>query len=249
MCCTGLKCHKTQTWRCVTAEKDTCAGEGTLARECGSVMHNGAGKCCEGLKCDYESHYCVDEDYKKVVVEKDEEDDGRCAVEGERSLDCGSSYPHASQSCCEGLVCHDKHTWKCVKEENKSCAGADTISHQCNPGTKYPLAPKECCEGLECIGDQCVEPSFGECAAKGQPAKNCGANSPKAATMCCAGLKCHATQNWRCVEADKYTCAGEGTLARECGSLMHNGAGKCCEGLKCDMETHYCVDEDYQKVA
>merc|ERR1712051_944327 len=67
MCCKGFVCHKTQFWRCVAEDKAICAGEGTLAKECGSEMHNGAGFCCEGFKCDMESHYCVDKDYTKVM--------------------------------------------------------------------------------------------------------------------------------------------------------------------------------------
>merc|ERR1711862_1035005 len=44
-----------------------------------------------------------------------------CAVDGEKSLDCGSK--EGKQSCCEGLVCHDVQYWRCVTPEENVCAG------------------------------------------------------------------------------------------------------------------------------
>merc|ERR1711862_257154 len=69
-----------------------------------------------------------------------------CAIDGEKSLDCGSK--EGKQSCCEGLVCHDVQYWRCVSEENKNCSGPDTLAKDC--GSKWKYAAKSCCDGLVC---------------------------------------------------------------------------------------------------
>merc|ERR1711862_581174 len=74
----------------------------------------------------------------------------KCAGEGKKSTNCGAKY--GREYCCKGLVCHFQK-WKCVKEENKSCAGKGMISQEC--GSKWRLASKYCCEGLQCSDGFC----------------------------------------------------------------------------------------------
>merc|ERR1711862_382173 len=50
-CCSGLVCHKVQTWKCVKEENQYCAGHLTTSRECGGWKKS-ASKCCHGLVCD-----------------------------------------------------------------------------------------------------------------------------------------------------------------------------------------------------
>merc|ERR1712157_674114 len=49
-CCSGLVCHKVQTWKCVKEENKYCAGNGAASRECGGWKKS-ASKCCPGLVC------------------------------------------------------------------------------------------------------------------------------------------------------------------------------------------------------
>jgi len=77
-----------------------------------------------------------------------------CAIENEKSLDCGSK--EGKKSCCTGLVCHEIFTWLCVKEEDKKCAGPKRFSKSCK--SDWMDAPAECCEGLVCGDDtKCYE--------------------------------------------------------------------------------------------
>merc|ERR1711862_334341 len=56
-CCSGLVCHKVQTWKCVKEENQYCAGHGTASRECGGWKKS-ASKCCPGLVC--EGKKCIE---------------------------------------------------------------------------------------------------------------------------------------------------------------------------------------------
>merc|ERR1711862_736245 len=84
----------------------------------------GAAECCECLVC--AGKYCAE-------VPKDEGE--VCAVDGEKSLHCGSKK--GKEFCCEGLVCHGDQYWRCVTEENKSCSGPDTLAKDCGSKWKY----------------------------------------------------------------------------------------------------------------
>jgi len=50
-CCPGLVCNRHQDWRCVKPENVICAGEKTIAIECGAMWNKAAPKCCANLKC------------------------------------------------------------------------------------------------------------------------------------------------------------------------------------------------------
>merc|ERR1711862_783827 len=50
-CCSGLVCHKVQTYKCVKEENKYCAWDGAASRECGGWKKS-ASKCCPGLVCD-----------------------------------------------------------------------------------------------------------------------------------------------------------------------------------------------------
>merc|ERR1711982_35057 len=79
-----------------------------------------------------------------------------CAVDGEKSLDCGSKL--GKQSCCEGLVCHEDQYWRCVKPEYTTCSGPNTLAQEC--GSEWEDASEKCCEGLVCGDDKyCVKPA------------------------------------------------------------------------------------------
>jgi len=89
--------------------------------------------------------------------------ESNCAVDGGISYGCGASRknPFGKDNCCPGLVCHGRYSWRCVKEENKFCAGPTTFSKQC--GSRWRLAVAHCCDGLVC-GDKeyerrCVKPT------------------------------------------------------------------------------------------
>jgi len=69
-----------------------------------------------------------------------------CANEYEKALTCGSKKGTSSQ-CCHGLTCH-LHAPKCVKEENKSCAGINMVAKEC--GSTNNVASSTCCSGLIC---------------------------------------------------------------------------------------------------
>merc|ERR1711862_445891 len=122
-----------------------------------------------------------------------------CAIDGEKSLDCGSK--EGKQSCCEGLVCHDVQYWRCVEPEENVCAGPGTLAQKC--GSKWDDAAAECCDGLVCAGKYCIDPNPGPnpgdniCAKDGEKSLFCG--SKKGKDICCEGLVCHEEQYWRCV--------------------------------------------------
>merc|ERR1740129_108192 len=58
-CCSGLVCHKVQTWKCVKEENMWCGGRGTVAKECGSNRRKAEASCCSGLVCDYSTKKCI----------------------------------------------------------------------------------------------------------------------------------------------------------------------------------------------
>jgi len=228
-CCEGLVCHDVQYWRCVTEDKNICAGPGTLAKKCGSDWIDAATECCDGLECD--GKFCIDPTIKEDEAELE------CAADGEKSRGCGSNK--GKQSCCEGLVCHEVQKWRCVKEENKFCSGEGTLSKQC--GSNWRGAAKSCCPGLECDGKFCRLPEDeGDpvCAVDGEKSLDCGSKEGK--QSCCEGLVCHESQYWRCVKEEKKTCSGPNTLSKKCGSGWKDAEDECCEGLICSG--NYCVD-------
>jgi len=154
-----------------------------------------------------------------------------CAIDGEKSLDCGSKT--GKQSCCEGLVCHDVQYWRCVAPGTSVCAGPGTLAQKC--GSKWDDAAAECCEGLVCAGKYCAEVPKDEgevCAVDGEKSLHCG--SKKGKEFCCEGLVCHEDQYWRCVTEENKNCAGPDTLAKDCGSDWKFAAKSCCDGLTCD---------------
>jgi len=241
-CCPGLVCHEVQTWRCVIEENKFCGGPNTLAQTCGSDWEYAAKDCCDGLVCD--GRFCV----------TPPEDTEPCAVDGEKSLDCGAQK--GLQSCCRGLICHETQFWRCVSEEKKSCSGPNTLSKQC--GSEWEDAEDECCDGLICSDSFCVQPEEAgvqgsepptvpptkaptvpstkvptvPCDGENMVSGGCGAN--QGTDRCCAGLVCHDTQVWRCVKEENRNCAGEGTLAETCGARRRFGAApKCCDGHAC----------------
>merc|ERR1711862_1036365 len=149
-CCEGLVCHEDQHWRCVKDENKFCSGPGTLARDCGSDWNFASKSCCPGLECD--GKYCVAPEESAPEDEPEVE----CAVDGEKSLFCGSKkgklklmnkilgkLMKTQDSCCEGLVCHEDQYWKCVKDENKFCSGPGTLARDC--GSDWTFASKSCC--------------------------------------------------------------------------------------------------------
>merc|ERR1711902_98357 len=88
--------------------------------------------------------------------------ESNCAADGGISYGCGASRknPLGKDNCCPGLVCHGIYFWRCVKEENKFCAGPTTFAKQC--GSRWRHAVAHCCDGLVC-GDKgykrrCVKP-------------------------------------------------------------------------------------------
>jgi len=163
-----------------------------------------------------------------------------CAIDGEKSLDCGSK--EGKQSCCEGLVCHDVQYWRCVTPEENVCAGPGTLAQKC--GSKWDDAAAECCDGLVCAGkyctDQLTEPDP-VCAVDGEKSLECG--SKKGKDICCEGLVCHEDQYWRCVTEEHKNCSGPDTLAKDCGSKWKYAAKSCCDGLVCDPAGKFCRDE------
>jgi len=226
-CCPDLVCHEVQKWRCVTEENKFCAGAGTLAQACGSKWNEAAKECCDGLTCD--GKFCVNT-----------ADAGECAVENEKSLGCGAKK--GLQSCCTGLVCHEIQTWRCVTEENKFCAGPNTLAQTC--GSDWEYAAKDCCDGLACDGKFCVqEQDAGVCAVDGEKSLDCGAK--KGLRSCCPGLVCHETQFWRCVTEEKKSCSGPDTLSKQCGSEWNYAEDECCDGLICsDADDGFCVSPE-----
>lgn len=76
-----------------------------------------------------------------------------CAVAQEKSRACGARS--GKLSCCGDLVCHKKQWWRCVKEENKLCAGPGTLARVC--GAKWKKAAHSCCPGLVCKNKHCVK--------------------------------------------------------------------------------------------
>jgi len=77
-----------------------------------------------------------------------------CAKEGEASLDCGAKK--GESKCCNGLVCHELQSWRCVEDEHKFCAGPGTLSKQC--GVTWNKAAQDCCDDLICKDGTCVTP-------------------------------------------------------------------------------------------
>merc|ERR1711982_64418 len=72
-----------------------------------------------------------------------------CAVDGEKSLDCGAKL--GKQSCCEGLVCHEDQYWRGVQPDKTTCSGPNTLPQEC--GSDWEDASEKCCEGLVCGDD------------------------------------------------------------------------------------------------
>jgi len=66
-CCPGLVCNRHQHWRCVKPENLICAGEKTIAIECGAMWNKAAPKCCANLKC--VDRYCMPESVIDQVFE------------------------------------------------------------------------------------------------------------------------------------------------------------------------------------
>merc|ERR1712051_513516 len=88
-------------------------------------------------------------DCESLIVED------KCAKENKRSKKCVAKRgkdvrrgKHLKDECCDGLVCHEYQWWKCIKEENKSCAGPNTLVGEC--GSDWGKATPECCPGLVC---------------------------------------------------------------------------------------------------
>jgi len=80
----------------------------------------------------------------------------KCAKENEKAVDCSSKK--GKFVCCDGLVCHKKLKWLCVKKENQKCAPKGYRAKHCG-AAHNPVASIACCEGLECggkDGKQCV---------------------------------------------------------------------------------------------
>merc|ERR1711862_1094019 len=163
-----------------------------------------------------------------------------CAIDGEKSLDCGSK--EGKQSCCEGLVCHNVQYWRCVTPEENVCAGPGTLAQKC--GSKWDDAAVECCDGLVCAGKYCIDPNPGPnpgdniCAKDGEKSLFCG--SKKGKDICCEGSVCHEEQYWRCVKEENKNCSGPDTLAKDCGSKWKYAAKSCCDGLVCDPAGKFC---------
>jgi len=155
-----------------------------------------------------------------------EDDAFMCADENTRSFECsGSGGPGM---CCEGLVCHEHQTWKCVQEQHKTCAGKFSFATEC--GSDYKQASPKCCPGLSCLGKKCVEP-VEACARENKQSIYCGAREGR--DVCCSELVCHKYQYWRCVTEDKKECSGDGTFSQECGSNFSHASPTCCDGLVC----------------
>jgi len=146
-----------------------------------------------------------------------------CATENKRSMSCGAKA--GKNNCCPGLLCHNYQSWRCVKEENKYCAGSNTFSTEC--GSSYKGAPPECCPGLACKQKRCQE----YCAVENERSVGCGAKA--GAMKCCPGLVCHEYQTWRCVKEEKAECAGPNTYSKYCGSKWKQAPAKCCSDLIC----------------
>lgn len=79
-----------------------------------------------------------------------------CAAEWEKSTGCGSDL--GKDQCCPGLVCHSYQWWKCVKEENKLCAGPNTLAREC--GSTWTGDALSCCPDFICDFEtkECVSP-------------------------------------------------------------------------------------------
>jgi len=108
-----------------------CARYGEKSRQCGVSEANAPILCCDNLHCN-ENQRCVW--YEELT----------CSPENLYSKACGANG--GRKECCDGLVCHS-YTKKCVKEENKECAGLYTHATEC--GSDKSAAPT-CCPGLEC---------------------------------------------------------------------------------------------------
>lgn len=76
----------------------------------------------------------------------------QCAAENKRSKECGAKG--GKDTCCPGLICHEYQSWRCVKDENKKCAGPNTLSKQC--GSWYKDAAPECCPKHVCRDKKCA---------------------------------------------------------------------------------------------
>merc|ERR1712190_396007 len=83
---------------------------------------------CESRSCNMETKTCESKDLI-------------CAVEGEKSKECNAKT--GKEACCEGLVCHSDQYWRCVKEEDKYCAGPNTLAKDC--GSTRKKAAQTCC--------------------------------------------------------------------------------------------------------
>merc|ERR1740123_2026450 len=109
--------------------------------------HISNGEPCNGDDNEWFSGFCYEE------TNTCESADITCSEEGVKSRECGSMS--GSSICCEGLVCHAHQSWRCVEEENKFCAGHNTLAQDC--GSKWNKAAPNCCDGLVCDGSFCVD--------------------------------------------------------------------------------------------
>merc|ERR1711862_804801 len=99
-----------------------------------------------------------------------------CAVEDEKSFQCNGDM-EAKEKCCPGLVCHEYQWWRCVKEENKSCAGPGTFAVEC--GSKWNKATPQCCPGLVWGANRrCVLPPSGLFQSSSHTSSNLPTSSP-----------------------------------------------------------------------
>merc|ERR1711862_1045226 len=126
-------------------ENKHCSGPDTLAKDCGSKWKYAAQSCCDGPACDPDVKFCREQSGDALT----------CAVDGEKSLDCGSKM--GKQSCCEGLVCHEDQYWRCVKPGYTTCSGPHTLAQEC--GSEWEDASEKCCQGLVC-GDESIAKSL-----------------------------------------------------------------------------------------
>eukprot|EP00562_Extubocellulus_spinifer_P000269 CAMPEP_0178480164 /NCGR_PEP_ID=MMETSP0696-20121128/5559_1 /TAXON_ID=265572 /ORGANISM="Extubocellulus spinifer, Strain CCMP396" /LENGTH=303 /DNA_ID=CAMNT_0020107605 /DNA_START=82 /DNA_END=993 /DNA_ORIENTATION=+ len=131
-----------------------------------------------------------------------------CAVEGQRSQECGAVNPDRPATCCEGLFCQKAVCVSSLAE----CAAQGEKAIEC--GIAQTSRPETCCEGLVCDALKTCQP-IGEvptaeptvfipptalCASAGDRAQDCGATNTARPQSCCGDLICEEGAGVRCVD-------------------------------------------------
>lgn len=126
-----------------------------------------------------------------------------CALENERSQECGAIDTTRPELCCDGLEC-----LRAVCVVPQTCSPEGEKAKEC--GVKQDR-PDECCEGLACdpAGTKTCVPGtpaptvtpFIQCAAEGEKALDCGATGATRPQSCCETLECNPrTTVFNCID-------------------------------------------------